>query len=92
MAIPRVKVMSVQLAFAAKTEVGGHRSVIGSHWEGNLCIVLERLSLLVYFKNNFNIGIKLEVKNKKVLKFSRGVMHATLIHSVTENTLLPPQI
>ena len=68
--------MSIQLTLAAKTEVGGHRSGIGSHWE----------------ENCFNIAIKLEVKNKKVLKFSRGVMHAALIRSVTENTLLPPQI
>ena len=29
---------------------------------------------------------------KKVLKFSRGVVHVALIRYVTENTLLPPQI
>ena len=40
-AIPRVKLMSIQLTLAAKTEVGGHRSGIGSHWEENLCIELE---------------------------------------------------
>ena len=47
MAIPRVKMMSIQLTLAAKTEVGGHRSDIGSHWEENLCIVLERTTLFI---------------------------------------------
>ena len=47
MAIPRVKMMSIQLTLAAKTEVGRHTSDIGSHWEENLCIVLERTTLFI---------------------------------------------
>ena len=39
--------MSIQLTLAAKTEVGGHGSEIGSHWEENLCIVLERTTLFI---------------------------------------------
>ena len=39
--------MSIQLTLAAKTEVGRHTSDIGSHWEENLCIVLERTTLFI---------------------------------------------
>ena len=39
--------MSIHLTLAAKTEVGGHRSEISSHWQENLRIVLERTTLFI---------------------------------------------